>query len=268
MPNTIFIFIILFTAGICFSEKAKSSPNLNLKSQDTINNRQPGDFTERLGERNKMVNEISSHFYMPVRNRAVLEALRRVPRHKFVPAELQNRAYDNTPLAIGYGQTISQPIIVAHMTELLEIDPGDKILEIGTGSGYQSAVLAELTKNVFTIEIVPELSNQAAATLMRLGYNSIKTKIGDGYEGWEEYAPFDGIIVTCAPEDIPQALVNQLNPGGVIVIPVGEKNNTQTLIVVRKAINGSIFTEKQFPVRFVPMTGKSEEENKETKNNQ
>lgn len=227
-------------------------------SQDTT--WRPPVFSERLGDRNKMVNEISSHFYIPVKDRSVLSAIRNVPRHKFVPDQLQSKAYDNTALPIGYGQTISQPLIVAHMTELLEIEPGDKILEIGTGSGYQAAVLAELTANVYTIEIVPELAERARNILQGLGYKNINAKTGDGYEGWEEFAPYDGIIVTCAPENIPQPLVDQLNPGGVIVIPVGEKDQTQMLVVVRKSKSGKIYQEKQFPVRFVPMTGKAEEE--------
>ncbi len=253
--------IVLIVSNLLTCElNALTKDNLDSFLQDTVKNWRPPVFSERLGERNQMVNEISSHFYIPVKDKRVQEAMRHVPRHKFVPKELQSRAYDNSPLPIGYGQTISQPLIVAHMTELLEIDPGDRILEIGTGSGYQAAVLAELTENVYTIEIVPELSVRAASTLSSLGYKTIKTKTGDGYEGWEEYAPYDGIIVTCAPEDIPEPLVNQLKPGGVIVIPVGEKNQTQMLVVVRKAKNGRIFQEKQFPVRFVPMTGKSEDD--------
>lgn len=253
--------IIMLIVSMLLTGKLNALTN-NLESkflQDTLKNWRPPVFSERLGERNQMVNEISSHFYIPVKDRRVQEAMRHVPRHKFVPKELQSRAYDNSPLPIGYGQTISQPLIVAHMTELLEIEPGDKILEIGTGSGYQAAVLAELTENVYTVEIVPELAVRAVETLSSLGYQSIKTKTGDGYEGWKENAPYDGIIVTCAPEDIPEPLVEQLKPGGVIVIPVGEENQTQMLVVVRKAKNGRIFQEKQFPVRFVPMTGKSEE---------
>ena len=227
--------------------------------QDTVVKWNHPVFTERMGERNKMVNEISSHYYIPVKDPKVISALRNVPRHKFVPDELQSKAYSNSPLPIGYGQTISQPLIVAHMTELLEIDPGDKILEIGTGSGYQAAILAELTPYVYSIEIVPELASRAAIVLKLLGYSTVITKNGDGYNGWEEYAPFDGIIVTCAPENIPQPLIDQLNPGGVIVIPVGERNETQMLIVVRKSKNGKIFQEKQFPVRFVPMISNGEE---------
>lgn len=252
------IFII---TGICFlcslNLRANHIPYIPIYQDTTW---RPPVFSERLGERNKMVNEISSHYYIPVKDKNVLSAIRNVPRHEFVPEELQSKAYDNTALPIGYGQTISQPLIVAHMTELLEIDPGDKILEIGTGSGYQAAVLAELTANVYTIEIVPELATRAKKILNELGYKNVNSKVGDGYIGWQEYAPYDGIIVTCAPEDIPQPLIDQLNPGGVIVIPVGEKNQTQMLVVVRKSKNGKIYQEKQFPVRFVPMTGKAEEE--------
>jgi len=256
-----YLKILLFFSGIYLILPLQAMENPFEGSpyyQDTT--WRPPVFSERLGERNKMVNEISSHFYIPVKDGNVLSAIRNVPRHEFVPEQLQSKAYDNTALLIGYGQTISQPLIVAHMTELLEIDPGDKILEIGTGSGYQAAVLAELTAHVYTIEIVPELAERARTILQNLGYKNVQAKTADGYLGWEEYAPFDGIIVTCAPENIPQPLVDQLKPGGVIVIPVGEKNQTQMLVVVRKSKNGKIYQEKQFPVRFVPMTGKAEEE--------
>jgi len=239
--------ILLLTGLMIFSDSQAHG-----YTEESIVYQDP-EFTERMGERNKMVNQIASHFYLPVRDNRVLDALRKVPRHKFVPDDLQDKAYDNTPLPIGYGQTISQPLIVAHMTELLEIDPGDRILEIGTGSGYQAAVLGELTNNVFSIEIVPELARKASMTLAELGYKNVRTKTGNGYEGWEEYAPFDGIIVTCAPEDIPQPLIDQLKPGGVIVIPIGEMNQTQMLVVVRKSTNGKVYQEKRFPVRFVPM---------------
>lgn len=263
MYKKLIIKINLFSFSIFFLlQNALSVNEIRPVIQQDTSDWKPPVFTERMNERNRMVREISSHFYIPVKDKSVLDALRNAPRHEFVPENLQGKAYDNSPLPIGYGQTISQPLIVGHMTELLEIEPGDKILEIGTGSGYQAAVLAELTPNVYTIEIVPELAKRASQTLKNLGYTQIKTKTGDGYAGWEEYAPYDGIIVTCAPEDIPQPLIDQLKPGGVIVIPVGEKGQTQMLVVVRKGKHGGIFKEKQFPVRFVPMTGTAEEEEK------
>ncbi len=260
MKKTIRIQNVFLLLGILlFNNTLGNSEIFNVIQQDTLDWKPPL-FTERMNERNRMVREISNHFYIPVKDKRVLDALRNAPRHEFVPENLQSKAYDNSPLPIGYGQTISQPLIVGHMTELLEIEQGNKILEIGTGSGYQAAVLAELTPNVYTIEIVPELAQRASETLKELGYTRIKTKTGDGYAGWEEYAPYDGIIVTCAPEDIPKPLIDQLNPGGVIVIPVGEEGQTQMLVVVRKGKHGGLFEEKKFPVRFVPMTGTAEEE--------
>ncbi|NOY37131.1 MAG: protein-L-isoaspartate(D-aspartate) O-methyltransferase [Chlorobi bacterium] len=204
-------------------------------------------------------NDIHNSFYKPVKDRKVLEAMENVPRHLFVPKVFRDQAYENKPLPIGYGQTISQPIIVAQMTELLDIKPGDKILEIGTGSGYQAAVLSELTPYVYTVEIVRELGEQAKARFSTLGYNTIKVKIGDGYKGWPEYAPYDGIIVTCAPEEIPEPLIEQLKPGGRIVIPVGKAGKTQWLVLVEKTPEGKIREQVQFPVVFVPMTGKAGE---------
>ncbi len=163
-------------------------------------------------------------------NPGVLDAMRKVPRHKFVPAEYLEQAYEDHPLPIGYGQTISQPYIVAWMTELLDLKPGEKVLEIGTGSGYQAAVLAELKgPEVYSIEIVPELAESAAQRLKDLGYTGIHLKQGDGYYGWQEYAPFDAIIVTAAPDHLPSPLVKQLAQGGRIVIPIGSPGNFQTL---------------------------------------
>ena len=216
-------------------------------------------FSERREEREKMVRDALANYpYHRIHDQRVLEAMRQVPRHKFVPPSLQAVAYQNYPLSIGYGQTISQPFIVAHMTELLEIKPGDKILEIGTGSGYQAAVLSELTPYVYTIEIVEELGKQAAQLLHRLGYETIRVKIGDGYEGWPEEAPFDGIIVTCAPDDIPPPLIEQIKPGGRIVIPMGNPWETQVLGLVEKDKKGNIKKTRQYEVRFVPMTGKAQ----------
>ena len=211
-------------------------------------------------ERRRMVrDDIKNDPFHPVRDEKVLKAMECVPRHLFVPKEYRMEAYDDQPLPIGYGQTISQPLIVASMTEMLDVHPGDKILEIGTGSGYQAAVLSELTPYVYTVEIVDELGRHAKKLLSELGYTTVKVKIGDGYEGWPEHAPYDGIIVTCAPEDIPQPLIDQLKPGGKIVIPVGKEGRTQWLVVVKKTPDGKIKEKTQFPVIFVPMTGKAEE---------
>ncbi|HVE66135.1 MAG TPA: protein-L-isoaspartate(D-aspartate) O-methyltransferase, partial [Thermoanaerobaculia bacterium] len=179
-----------------------------------------------------------------------------VPRHEFVPPTLIARAYENRPLPIGEGQTISQPYIVALMTELLELKPSSRVLEIGTGSGYQSAVLAELASQVYTIEIVPELASLAGSRLKELDYGNVSVREGDGYRGWPEHAPFDAIIVTAAPERIPQPLLDQLAPGGIMVIPVG--GFFQELKVFRKSGDGRITEKDILPVRFVPMTGEVE----------
>ena len=228
-----------------------------VEQEDTIPDQHPA-FHERVEERARMVKEgIENYPYQPVRDKHVLEAMRRVPRHVFVPEQYQRQAYRNSPLLIGYNQTISQPFIVAHMTEMLELEPDHKVLEIGTGSGYQAAVLAELCKQVYTIEIIPPLGRQAEELLEVLGYDNVSVRIGDGYEGWPEHAPFDRIIVTCAPDDIPQPLIDQLTEGGRIVIPVGKPHTTQYLVVVTKDQNGKIKQKRQYPVRFVPMTGKA-----------
>lgn len=182
-------------------------------------------------------------------------ALNKVPRHEFVRQDLSAVAYANRPMPIGYGQTISQPFIVAVMTDLLRIKPGDSVLEIGTGSGYQAAVLAEITRQVYSIEIIPELGKEATERLQRLGYTSVETKIADGYFGWPEHAPFDAIIVTAAPMQIPPPLVQQLKPGGRMVIPVGGRFMMQYLVLVEKDPNGKIATRQLLPVQFVPLTG-------------
>ncbi len=215
-------------------------------------------FSERVEEREVMVRSgIENYPYQPVRNPRVLQAMRRVPRHLFVPEAFREDAYRNSPLLIGYNQTISQPFIVAHMTEMLELKREHKVLEIGTGSGYQTAILAELCDHVYTVEIVEPLGLRAERILTELGYNSVNLKIGDGYEGWPEHAPFDRMIVTCAPENIPGPLISQLAPGGLIVIPVGKPNRTQYMVVVSKDQKGRITREDKYPVRFVPMTGKA-----------
>jgi len=182
---------------------------------------------------------------------AVLKAMDAVPRHLFVPPEMRDLAYGDTPLPIGHGQTISQPYIVALMSQLLAVETGRRVLEIGTGSGYQAAVLAEMGALVFSIEIVPELGRQATRVLDTLGFKNIQVKIGDGYKGWPEHAPFDAIIVTCAPTRIPEPLTEQLAEGGRMVIPSGEKYNQQLLLLTKQ--KGEIKQEKIVDVRFVPM---------------
>ena len=184
----------------------------------------------------------------------VMAAMAKVPRHRFVPASYGALAYANRPLPIGHGQTISQPYIVALMTELLDIKAEDTVLEIGTGSGYQAAVLAELTQQVYSIEIIEPVGKRAAALLQELGYRNIGTRIGDGYNGWAEHAPFDAIIVTAAAPQVPPALVAQLKPGGRMVIPVGAESEVQFLHVMVKRPDGSISTRRSLPVRFVPLT--------------
>jgi protein-L-isoaspartate(D-aspartate) O-methyltransferase len=189
-----------------------------------------------------------------IRNPRVLEAMRKVPRHEFVPPDARSRAYRDRPLPIGLGQTISQPYIVAAMTELLRPEATDRVLEIGTGSGYQAAVISHLVAKVYTIEIVPELAQRAKKTLAALGYTNIEVSSGDGYRGIPSEAPFDGILVTAAPDKIPQPLIDQLAVGGRMVIPVGDFY--QQLTVVEKTETG-IRKHVVFPVRFVPMTGEA-----------
>ena len=186
----------------------------------------------------------------------VLKAMRNVARHLFVPDFIQDQAYVDSPLPIGEGQTISQPYIVAFMTEALQLKGGEKVLEIGTGSGYQAAVLAEIVKKVYTIEIVPSLGLQAEQLLKKNGYKNIYVKIGDGYQGMPEQAPFDAVIVTAAPGHIPQPLVDQLKKGGKMIIPVGD--HYQKLILITKKPDGSVKKKSVLPVRFVPMTGEAQ----------
>jgi protein-L-isoaspartate(D-aspartate) O-methyltransferase len=191
-----------------------------------------------------------------VRDPRVLAAMRKVPRHLFVDPAQRSQAYEDHPLPIPGNQTISQPYIVAIMTELLDLQPKERVLEIGTGSGYESAILGELASEVYTIEIVPELARSAAVRLKALHYDNVVVREGDGYRGWPEHAPFDAIIVTAAPERIPQPLIEQLAPGGVMVIPVG--GFFQELKVFRKSADGRVTEKDILPVRFVPMTGEIE----------
>ena len=214
---------------------------------------QAGDESRYAGARENMV--VSQIEMRGVKDKRVLAAMRKVERHKFVSKVVRDLAYMDSPLPIGEGQTISQPYIVALMTELLKLKGGEKVLEIGTGSGYQAAVLAELCAHVYTIEILEPLATRAKKLLEELGYTNITVKYGDGFLGWEEYAPFEAIIVTCAPLEIPQHLIEQLKDGGRLVIPVG--GFYQELKVIEKD-NGKVSTESIIPVRFVPMLRKEE----------
>ncbi len=186
----------------------------------------------------------------------VMDAMGRVPRHRLVSPGDEHEAYRNRPLSIGHGQTISQPFIVALMTDLLEVQPGHRVLEVGTGSGYQAAVLAELGARVYTIEIVEPLARAAAQRLGELGYRDVVTRIGDGYQGWPEHAPFDAIVVTAAARELPTPLTDQLKPGGRIVIPLGDPSGVQTLHVVEKSPEGRLVRRPVLAVRFVPLTGR------------
>ena len=188
-----------------------------------------------------------------IRSERVLQAMRRVPRHRFIPEARRADAYGDFPLPIGHGQTISQPYIVAFMTEALEVQPGHTVLEVGTGSGYQAAVLSVLARMVYTIEIVPPLADRARATLEDLGYRNVEVRTGNGYSGWPEHAPFDRIMVTAAPDEVPRVLVDQLRIGGLMAIPVG--TDIQELRILRRTATG-VETLRTLPVRFVPMTGR------------
>ena len=185
-----------------------------------------------------------------------MQALAKVPRHEFVPLDERDRAYLNQPLPIGYGQTISQPYIVAIMTDLIGPGPDDRVLEIGTGSGYQAAVLAELVKQVYTIEIIGPLGLSADKRLQDLGYDNVTARVGDGYYGWPEHGPFDAILVTAAASHVPPPLIEQLKPGGRMVIPVGSRFLTQQLVLITKNKDSTLVTRQLLPVRFVPLTGK------------
>ncbi len=201
------------------------------------------------------VDETRSYTGIDTLDERVMDVLATVPRHKFVPEALREFAYLNRPLPIGAGQTISQPYIVALMTHLMNVDGDSVVLEVGTGSGYQAAALARLARHVYTIEIIEALGKRAENTLASLGFDNVTVKIGDGYIGWEEHAPFDAIMVTAAPEEAPQPLIDQLKPGGRMVIPVGPQHGYQTLQVLEKQQNGEIRKTDILPVGFVPFTG-------------
>ena len=227
---TYFSFLLL----LIFCTISNSSPRENLFS----------DLREKM-----ITNQIVAR---GIKDTQVIEAMRKVPRHFFVPENSRESAYDDRPLPIGEGQTISQPYIVAFMTEALDLSPEDKVLEIGTGSGYQAAILAEIVREVYTIEIRPKLGETAQERLEEMGYKNIFVKIVDGYKGWPEKAPFHAVIVTCAPEKIPRPLIDQLTDGGRMIIPVGEKRGIQKLVLLRKE-KGMIMKKAVMDVLFVPM---------------
>ena len=191
---------------------------------------------------------------MPGLSPPVLEALGRVPRHRFVPDIEREFAYQNRPLPIGYGQTISQPYIVAFMTELLKLKPGSRVLEIGTGCGYQTAMLAEMGAEVYSIEIVEPLASQAAQTFQSLGYDHVHVRLGDGYHGWVEHAPYDGILVAAGASHVPQPLLDQLKLDGRMAIPLGESHAAQVLLLIKKDVEGAVHRQEVLQVRFVPLT--------------
>lgn len=220
-------------------------------------------FTSSLAEESKYTerrNRLVKYYIEGerIRDPDVLRAMYTVPRHEFVPENLREHAYEDRPLPIGLGQTISQPYIVAYMTELLEVDKEAKVLEIGTGSGYQAAVLAEIVKEVYSIEIFEELGKKAKERFDRLQYTNVTSKVDDGYYGWEEFAPFEGIIVTCAADHVPPPLIEQLKPGGKMVIPVGGVFQVQILMLVMKDEEGNVTVKNMLPVRFVPLLGDHE----------
>ena len=247
---TLVIFLLVLTGLAGCAPPAQPAPTAPLSTPAPATSTTAAD--PYTGARAAMVHEQIAG--RGVRNSAVLAALSKVERHRFVPEEYVRAAYADHPLPIGYGQTISQPYIVALMSEALETKPGDRVLEIGTGSGYQAAVLAEMGVEVYTVEIIPELARQAAAVLDELGYTKVQTQNADGYFGWEAHAPYDAIIVTAAPDHLPQALGQQLKEGGRLVIPIGPVGSVQTLWLFEKQ-NGELTATNLGAVSFVPLTG-------------
>ncbi len=237
-------FLIVIISVCRTAEDPSFQQKKHVTDQDIYTQRRHNMVKEQIGARG-------------IRDKLVLDAMRNVPRHLFVPDYLRDQAYIDSPLPIGEGQTISQPYIVAFMTEALQLKGEEKVLEIGTGSGYQAAVLAEIVKNLYSIEIIPALGKRADEILSKLQYKNIHVEIGDGYRGLPDQAPFDAIMVTAAPEHIPQPLLDQLKTGGRLIIPVGDLY--QELILITKQPDGSIKKKSVLPVRFVPMTGEAQE---------
>jgi protein-L-isoaspartate(D-aspartate) O-methyltransferase len=272
--QNIFVFSLLLILGSCGRDTtaSRNSPKDSLSNpRDNPNAR--GNVAEvqenkaatkqKMNKPNSSENDLQSRKRLEmvnyqirrrgIKDRRVLEAMERIPRHLFVADDLQSRAYDDGPLPIGYGQTISQPYIVALMTELVRPEPGDRALDIGTGCGYQAAVLSELVEKVYSIEILEPLAEEAKLRLNRLGHKNVELRCGDGYQGWAEHAPFQIIIVAAAPDHVPQPLVNQLAPNGRMVIPVG--HGSQELLLIEKSADGSVRHTNITAVSFVPMTG-------------
>ena len=249
MRRILLVVLLILVSGIFLTERGDRQRGQREKAHANVES--AGEDLDCEALRKLMViNQIAAR---GIGNERVLDAMRKVPRHEFVLQGYEQAAYRDHPLSIGYGQTISQPYIVALMTELAALTPTDRVLEIGTGSGYQAAVLSLLAEKVFTIEIIPELAERATDTLKRLGYNNVHVKTGNGYAGWPEDAPFDVILVTAAPEKIPQALVDQLAPSGRMVLPVGPRWRDQSLLLVVKDAKGEVHYRNVIPVRFVPM---------------
>jgi len=259
MKHIIYVILIgLWILPMPMSAQSHVAVDTVFTRNDTTTWQKPR-FDGRQNERHQLVEKDIASGLRSVQDEQVITAMKHVPRHLFMPKQFRDAAYADRPLPIGEGQTISQPFIVAYMTEQLELQPGDKVLEIGTGSGYQAAVLSEITPFVYTIEIIPELAKTARTRFANLGYNTIKVKIGDGYYGWEKHAPYDAIIGTAAADEVPQSLIDQLSPGGRLIIPTGETDRIQKLILLTKSESGEVSKKNLLSVRFVPMTGKDEE---------
>tara|TARA_R110002111_G_scaffold255157_1_gene321263 strand:- start:52391 stop:53617 length:1227 start_codon:yes stop_codon:yes gene_type:complete len=241
MKRIVFFSLMIMVCGVVISQSMQSAFSQSSAHFRSLRNEMVTRYIEGEG----------------IKNPKVLSSMRQVPRHEFVSSSLKNQAYQDLALPIGYKQTISPPFVVAYMTETIDPQPGDKVLEIGTGSGFQAAVLSALVKDVYTIEIVDGLGKQAAARLRRLKYENVHTRIGDGYLGWPEEAPFDKIIVTCSPEKVPQPLIDQLKEGGILLIPLGERY--QQVFHLYQKEQGQLKHKRLIPTLFVPMTGRSEE---------
>jgi protein-L-isoaspartate(D-aspartate) O-methyltransferase len=254
MKKLILVISILMIVAVAFFILKSTAERSNISTLGTedVSHTNSASQDKYAAARAEMVNEqIKAR---GIQDQEILQAMSDVPRHEFVPERYINRAYTDQPLPINYGQTISQPYIVALMSELLELEPGARVLEIGTGSGYQAAILAEIGVQVYTVEIIPELAAEAGERLKRLGYQDIQILNADGYFGWMDYAPFDAIIVTAAPDHLPQPLANQLAEGGRLVIPIGPVGAFQTLWLFEK-LNGELQATNMGGVRFVPLTG-------------